>query len=154
MSSPTAKPLFLGGTPTSSGNVNTGELLFVRGGGRVTCFFSGSTLGDTLIYSGAGRVNNFIMHTQLQSGVPAVIYDAAVATSGGPFGLSGHKFIFATPPTWGINAVGSGVNNPFNPASQPVDMPFQSGLVVNLRSGNAGFSFSWTPETGPSFPNA
>ena len=151
MSTPVTKPLYLAGTNASSGSVQTAELIFTRGGGRTFCFFSGSTLGDTLIYSGAGRVNNYIMHTQLLSGIPAVIYDAALVTSGGPFGLSGHKFIFSTPPTWGGSA-GSGVNIPFNPAAQNVDMPFQSGLCVNTRSGNAGFTVSFTPEVDANFP--
>ena len=152
MSAPTPKPLYLAGTPTSSGSVQTEELLFSLGGGRATVFYSGSTLGDTLIYSGAGRVNSFTMHTQMQSGQAAVFYDAAVATSGGPFGQSGHKWIFSTPPTWGGAA--SGVYIPFNPAATVVDMPFQSGLCVNLRSGNAGVTISWTPEISPAFPNA
>lgn len=152
MSLPIQKPLYLAGTNASSGSVQTGELTFTEGGGRVTCFFSGSTLGDTLIFSGAGRVNVVTMHTQMQSGVSAFIYDAAVATSGGPFGLSGHKMIYATPPTWGGAA--SGVYLPLNPAGVLVDKVFQSGLCVNTRSGNAGFSFSWSPEVDQNFPNA
>lgn len=152
MSSPIQKPLYLAGTNASSGGVQTGEVLFTYGGGRVTTFYSGLPLGDTLIYSGAGRVNTFTMHTQMQSGVAAVFYDAAVATSGGPFGQSGHKWVVATPPTWGGAA--SGVLSPFVPNAVIVDMPFQSGLCVNLRSGCPGVTISWNPEVSPSFPNA
>ena len=163
MSTPINKPAFAAGVNTSSGSVQTGQLTFVLGGGRSFSQFSGALLsnsvlsggGEILIYSGPGRLDSCVMHTQMISGQSAVIYDAAVATSGGPFPLSGHKILFVTPPTWaGGVASTSGSALTYNPAPAPISMPFQSGLCCNIRSGVPGFTLSYTPEVSANFVGA
>lgn len=154
MSIPVKNPTFLAGTPRSSGDVQTGELQHVRGGGRAVTFMSGLPLGDSMIFSGAGRLNSILQHTQMASGLAVVLYDGALATSGGPFGLSGHKVIGIVPPTWAGGVQGSGSTTVFTGQPVNVDMPFQSGLLVNLRSGQPGFTVSFTPEVDLNFPNA
>lgn len=163
MSVPINKPCFITGTPRSSGDVFDGGILFVRGGGRAASQSSGhqpgnpgSGGGELLICSGAGRLLNILQHAQLASGLPVFFYDAAVATSGGPFYTSGHKIIGLVPPTWPGGALGvasSGTFVPFNGAVLTVDMPFQSGLCVNLRSGQPGWTISYTVEVDANFPN-
>lgn len=151
MSTPITKPAFVAGTNASSGSVQTGQLTFVRGGGRSFSVYSGNG-ADTLIYSGAGRVDSFVMHQQLTSGQAAFCYDGAVVISGGPFPLSGHKLLFATPPTWaGGVASTSGSALAFTSTSVNVGMPFQSGLCISARSGCPGFTLSYTPEVSANF---
>lgn len=163
MSTPVQKPAYVGGTNASSGSVQTGQLTLVRGGGRSFSQFSGALItnsalsggGEIMIYSGAGRLDSCIMHNQLSSGLVATFYDAAIATSGGPFPLSGHKILFVTPPTWaGGTASTSGSALAFNPNAVLIGQPFQSGLVVNIRSGNPGWTIDFSPEVSQVFPGA
>lgn len=98
--------------------------------------------GDVQLVSGAGRLNLILPHTTVTSGLTTVFYDAAVATSGGPFAASGHVILGVIPPTWTAN---SGVANA--PQARIVmEVPYRSGLCVNLRSGQLGFTYTYTPE--------
>lgn len=165
MSAPIQKICFIGGSPRSSGDVQTGEVQFVRGGGRAVSIFSGALFsgtvittppgsvpvnnaGDILLYSGGGRLNNLLQHVQMASGLAVTFYDAAVAVSGGPIPASGHKLIGIIPPTYPGGAAFSGIlpvmytGTPVN-----VDMPFQSGLCAHMASGSPGFTASFTPES-------
>lgn len=140
----------MAGTNASSGSVQTSQITFVRGGGRSVSFYSGNG-ADTLVYSGAGRLDCVVMHSQLSSGQSAFIYDAAVVISGGPYPASGHKLLFATPPTWaGGSTSGVGVP-PFVSTSLISCQPFQSGLCISARSGCPGFTVSFTPEVDGNF---
>ena len=155
MSQPIKKPCFIDGTPRSSGDVQTGEIQHVRGGGRAFTNFSGTAAGnDVLIYSGAGRLNSILQHTQMQSGQTVYFYDSAIATSGGPFAASGHKIVGILPATWSQGAPGSGAINQQTGQPLNVDFPFQSGLVAATRSGTPGFSVSYTVENSIAFPSA
>lgn len=108
---------------------------------------------DVLLFSGAGRLDLIMQHQPVQSGLSIYFYDTGVVTSGGPFPSSGHKIIGVLPPTWRVPTgvtVASGQTNFVD--SQPgfpiqVSMPFQSGLALNSRSGQAGVTVCWTPET-------
>lgn len=161
MGIPNRTPLRVAGSSVNSGNVNTGEWLTTRGGGQCATIYSGWNSGtslvaaggnagpavlggsDVLFVSGAGRLNT-IIPLLAASGVGVTFYDAAVATSGGPFVSSGHKILGVLPPnTWNGTSVLGG------PAPIPIDVPFQSGLCAAVRSGCAGFSITWTPETNP-----
>ena len=160
MSSPIRDPNFIGGTPRSSGDVQTGEIAWTLGGGRTASVFSGNAVlsgalnavptgitgggYDLQIYSGGGRLKSVMPHTISISGVNVVFYDAAVTTSGGPFPASGHKIIGFLPGNTG----GAGLSGSLNFANivYQYDMPFQSGLCAALKSGQAGFTVSWIPE--------
>ena len=157
MSTPVRDPNFIGGTPRSSGDVQTGELPYTFGGGRCASIYSGNAVlsgalvaaygaagtgYDVVLYSGPGRLKTIQPHVQI-SGVAIAFYDAAAVASGGPFAASGVKILGTIPAnTWalpgGVFATG--------PAVYQFDMPFQSGLAVALKSGQPGFTVSWTPE--------
>ncbi len=153
VSVPRSKPTYIAGTPRSSGDVQTGEIPITRGGGRCASFPSGLVTADAMIYSGAGRLASVLITNQAAtSGSQILFYDAAAATSGGPYATSGHKVIGATP-----GSFQGGVASGFNPSVLAgsvliFDMPFQSGLAVGglasaVRSGSAGFTVSFTPES-------
>ena len=150
MATPRRKPLFIAGTPRSSGDVQTGEITWTRGGGRAASFLSGQNAGDALIYGGAGRLNTLLVLTAApSSGSTVLFYDSAVATSGGPFLGSGHKTLAVIPPLFSPSPT-SGLS----PFAVPgyvgdLDVPFQSGLCVACvsRSGSAGFAVTYTPES-------
>jgi len=163
MSVPIKEPTYLAGSPRASGDIQTGEIPFTRGGGRTSCVFSGSLLtntaltaapgavqsgGQILLFSGAGRLNNVLVHQFLTSGQPVWFYDAGTITVSG-ISVSGQKIIHLIPNNFpAALAVASGntqtvVN--WNWTYQ-VDMPFQSGLCVAAASGAPGFTVSFTPE--------
>lgn len=169
MSQPTKSPCFIAGTPRSSGDPFTGELLNAHAGGRTATLYSGlpsgsiytdglgavrtaSTAngGDLLLWSGAGRLNSLLVHTLAVSGQNAIFYDASVATSGGPFQASGHRIIGILPTYW------SGANDRWYATAQPmtIDMPFSSGLCVRTQSGVPGFTASFSVEVGTTYPSA
>jgi len=166
---PGGGPTYIAGTPRSSGDVQTGEIQFIRGGGRAGTVYSGAAAvaavcggpyapavagGEVQFWSGAGRLNALLQHIALTSGLGVTFYDAAVITSGGPFAASGHKIIGIIPPTWpGGSYSGTGLNI-WNGAVVNVDMPFQSGLCAHTASGCPGFTVSWTPEVNQNWPNA
>ena len=108
---------------------------------------------DVLLFSGAGRLDLVMFTNLIASGQPTFFYDAAPPlSSGGPFSLSGHKIlaVINQPGTTFISPIASGqnlfVNFPPPGLPQLIQMPFQSGLCVNSRSGQAGFTAGWTPE--------
>lgn len=152
MSVPRTKPTFIAGTPRSSGDVQTGQFQTTPGGGRAFSLLSGLILSDTMIYSGAGRLDQIvIINSAPTSGSQLLFYDAAAVSSGGPYAASGHKVI-GTIPTPFLPSPTSGIN-PFAQAGAVINvgMPFQSGLAVGgpgagVRSGSCGFSLSFTPE--------
>lgn len=146
MSTPRRRPTFLAGSPRSSGDVQTGELNWTRGGGRVYTSFSG-VIVDTLVYSGGGRLNTLTVFDTypLASGGGAYFYDGHVATSGGPFSTSGHQILgIIFPYTSGTSTIGTPIGQPI-----PIDMPFRSGLIAAPfgGSGGPGFTISYTPES-------
>lgn len=170
---PVNNPCYLNGNAYNSGDVKTGELQTIRGGGRCITVFSGNAIlsgvlpaagtatgnaannggYDLLVWSGAGRLNSIMPLAQIQSGLPTLFYDSAVNTSGGPFAASGHKIVGQLPGTfaggaWSGLGIVAWTGGPIN-----VDLPFQSGLVIALKSGQAGFTCSFTPENSSAFPN-
>lgn len=165
MSQPVTKPCFLSQTPRSSGDVFTGEIQFVRGGGRGACIWSGALLpnltatpsgslasgGHVILYAGAGRLNHAFPQVLMTSGLPVFFYDAgAIAPSG--TSVSGQKLIGILPPTFAGAQSGNPTSiNPGVPISY--DFPFNSGLCAAVPSGTPGFSVSFTPEVSAAFPN-
>lgn len=169
MSIPVSKPCFIAGTPRSSGDVQTGEVTWTRGGGRTACVWSGSLLtnaaltgapgavqsgGHILLFSGAGRLNTILPHALLTSGQAVTFYDAgSVALSG--ISVSGQRFIGIIPQTMRAPLVALSGNQALTVAWQDrieVDMPFSSGLCVAAASGAPGFTCSFTPEVNSNFP--
>jgi hypothetical protein len=127
----------------------------INGPGTTSPSVSGP--GDFQLWSGAGRLDTImVIQSQIISGLmnPVIFYDAAVATSGGPFILSGHKVIGQIPPYINVTSgqfVLSGNTNwttsqvGFSNANTNV-LPFTSGLCVALRSGQPAFSIGFSPE--------
>lgn len=113
------------------------------GGYKSQTFFSGAA-GDTLIWSGGGRLNQILPLTVTTSGQQAVFYDSNVATSGGPFPASGHAVIGILP---GSQAGASGAVAAA-PAQTPIVLgtPFVSGLVVHTQSGGGPFTVFFSTE--------
>jgi hypothetical protein len=163
MSTPVKNPTFLAGTPRSSGDVQTGEVSWTRGGNRTSCVWSGSLLtnaaltgapgavqsgGQILLFSGAGRLNSVVVHQFMQSGQPVWFYDAAGPTVSG-VSVSGQRIIAVVPGTSPANpGVASGqfqVSVQWSHYLQP-DAPFQSGLCAGAASGSPGFTVSYIPE--------
>lgn len=148
MSVPTRSPLRMAGAILNSGGLNTGEVNFADGGER-TYWSASGVAADTLIQSGAGRLNVVTQLTQLASGRAVIFYDSAIATSGGPFSASGHKALFTIQPTFSPG-VWSGVapRADWNLPQKP-QMAFQSGLVAApvVNSGTCSFAVGYTLET-------
>lgn len=98
---------------------------------------------DVMIASGRGRLCQIVPHQSFLSlsGVQVNFYDSDSPISGGPIPTSGHDLV-------GSIAAGWGVSGQFTPAGYPINinMPYQSGLCVNSRSGQPGFTVSWSPE--------
>lgn len=147
---PTNKPLVLAGTPLMSGTPNTGQLSYTLGGSKTFTAYSGTAGGDANIWVGGGRLDRGFVHNALASlvlsGKPIVLYDSAVAVSGGPLATSGHNVV-------GILSVGSlaGVNTlsgvqVIGGAIQDLGgMVFTSGLCYTGTSGQPGFTVGYTP---------
>lgn len=157
----TKSPLNLAGAQVNSGLPNTGEQRLTQGGDQAASIYSGqvapvltgapgavATGADILLYSGAGRLKDILVHQGALSGVAIMFYDAAVVTSGGPFALSGHKHIGIIPASPPTGASGSFVAA----GTYAFDFPFSSGLCVNSRSGQPGFTVTWIPDTNRAFP--
>lgn len=143
MSTPIRKPCFVAGTPRASGDVQTGQIHMTQGGGRAHTIYSGlPASADLMVHQGAGRLDAIHPHMS-QSGVGTIIYDGAVATSGGPFAASGHKILAVIPANFHTPFLNS------FPAIIPIGAPYQSGLIVAVKSGQIGVTLSYTPETLP-----
>lgn len=173
---PVVNPCFLSYNPRCSGDLKTGEIQHVRGGGRCASLYSGalfsgttqpaagtnlvqlSNAGEMLFWSGAGRLNSVTVLAMMQSGQAVVFYDSAVLTSGGPFAASGHKILGRIPQTLEPASSFLGASGTFTSflTSQPFyfDCPFTSGLCMNTRSGAPGITIQWTPEVSNAFAPA
>ncbi len=163
MSVPVKNPTYLAGTPRSSGDVQAGEVVFTRGGGRASCVWSGSLLtnaaltaapgavqsgGHILLFSGAGRLNTVVVHQFIGSGQPVFFYDAGTIAPSG-VSVSGQKIIGIIPAT--MPAVLTTLSGSFQMGRtwndvMVLDMPFQSGLCAGAASGSPGFTASFIPE--------
>lgn len=157
MSVSTRNPLRMAGANLASGNVNTGELSFNRGGAQAGCFYSGAFLqgtaaapgslgsgGNYLLVSGAGRLNTVAIHQNIQvlSGVAITFYDSAVIKlSGVAVSASGQRILTTTIAPGGVSG-----QQTLSNVNMQVDAPFQSGLCVEALSGAPGFTWTYTPE--------
>ena len=109
MSIPVKSPHTIAGTPRSSGDINTGEIPWTRGGGRSATVYSGAIAmgvtaagtgalvsgGSIMLFSGAGRLNSFTAiwpagvalagngEAGCISGQPIVAYDSAALAGSG-----------------------------------------------------------------------
>lgn len=145
---PTIKPTVNIGSVLTSGDPNTGQMCYTQGGSKTFSKLSGVVGPDVNIWVGGGRLDASFFHDSALlalSGQAVVFYDSAVAVSGGPLSTSGHKIVGVLAPT-GFQADtsvsgaalrgGIVINHGF---------PFTSGLCVTTRSGQAGFSATFTP---------
>ncbi len=152
----------MAGACVNSGNVNTGEINYTRGGARTFCVYSGAlllgsggsiplaaaTTGHALWYSGAGRLNVILPH-QGVSGAAGFFYDSAVVARSGTatYTESGYRVVGVVPAnTFGLVGVTGGGPVPIN-----CEVPFFSGLCGCFPSGMAGVTFTITPETNQPF---
>lgn len=159
MSVTTRNPLRVAGAFTYSGGPNTNELAVTNGGavcvsvysGGLINFGSGSTNlrpvvhsgGHAVYWSGPGRLNYVIPH-QAISGVQGQVYDSAAVAASGVASVTAAILAIIPANTIGWNgSLGAG---PF-PIESP--LPFSSGLALNLASGCAGVTLSFTPEVNP-----
>lgn len=151
-------PHRMAGAVVSSGNLDTGEVAWTRGGQRLVSFFSGGPLqlgsgsvapvaqtGDHAIFwSGAGRLNTVFPH-QAISGVAVHFYDSAVVARSGPntYRESGYGLLAVIPANTWDNQGGT-----LEQIHKPIhfDTPFYSGLAVIGASGVPGVTFTFTPE--------
>ncbi len=153
MSTPRQDPLVVMGTPRSSGDVQTGETCWTRGGGRAATIYSGGFLGGIgfapgsvktgdhiLLYSGGGRLNT-VFPLSAASGVAGLFYDAGTVAASGIAVLSGYKIVGLVP----ANTFGTNVTT--GPMQIQFDIPFQSGLCIANISGVIGFTVTYTPES-------
>ena len=161
MSLASRKPVRMAGAVLNSGNLDTGEVLWNRGGMRTASVYSGSddyTLsgqlmhvpggvgsgaGGFIIYSGGGRLNTYIPHAAVSGLVPPVFYDSVGALASGPFlGGNPRRILYQAPANTIelTHFLGAG------PVPVVLDVPFQSGLCVFYRSGAIGFTVTFTPE--------
>lgn len=169
--------LRLVGACVNSGTPNTGEQRATYGGGQVSCIYSGmvsgvSVLGapgaipntpaqgaDIQLWSGPGRLKDVLVCQSVASGQQFTFYDAAVATSGGPFVASGHNVLGFVPA--GVSGITGAfglvmtVGLPTVAAGQVLsyDTPFHSGLCLAMKSGVPGLSISFCPDIIPTGPN-
>ena len=134
------QPLYQSVGGTRSFNIYSGGLITHGSGGKVPLSNPGT--GDSVWFSGAGRVNSVVVHGRL-SGTPSVLYDAVVTARSGISALeSGVQCLFFVPG----NSFG-GENGMFGegpPVYRP-DTPFFSGLALQSRSGALGMTVYYTP---------
>jgi hypothetical protein len=113
------------------------------GGTRVYTHYSGVVGPDILIASGAGRLDAaFFLDSALVSlsGQPVTFYDGA-PVSGGPLAASSHKVLGVLAPQADTGTSGAALRG-----GKIVNFGFvfSSGLVHSTRSGQPGFSVSFT----------
>lgn len=123
----------------------TGQVQQTVGGNRTFSAYSGAVGADAVIVTGGGRLDKAFFHggnVLGLSGLPVVFYDSAVPVSGGPIVASGHKIVGVL--SFPLQTLASG--NAFYGGS-PVDIGvvFSSGLCHSSRSGQIGFTASYTP---------
>ena len=151
------KPVRMVGGIINSGNLDTGEVAWTRGGQKVATIQSGAdaiaprlfaspgAIGSgtsAILWSGTGGRLNTIIALQAISGVAqALFYDSAGALASGPL-MSGNvsRVVIGVLPANTFGGVGLG-----GPIPIAVDAPFYSGLCVAALSGCAGFTAIWTP---------
>lgn len=102
---------------------------------------------DVCLWSGPGRLATINLHVLQGSGTQINFYDSNIPISGGFIPASGHVPI-AVVPSLLIGAALSGQPAPQNPSLGYTDWqtPFRLGLCVNSRSGQPGFTVTFTPE--------
>lgn len=177
MSLSTRSPTRVAGGNYNSGAPYTGEQTLTLGGDFKATIWSGMVSGvslagapgavcgvntaggaDVLFFSGAGRLKDVLVfntYAGIVSGGPVVFYDSPTPTSGGPFAASGHKIIGIIPAGLGFGPGGSsGFAQVVNGQVLAFDMPFNSGLCANLKSGAPGFTVTYDPESIPQPPYA
>lgn len=145
---PTRNPTIIAGTTFESGTPNTGQIPYTLGGAKTFTVFSGVVGPDILIHAGAGRLDATFFHDSALialSGQPVVFYDAAVAVSGGPLAASGHKVVGVLAPSDELSATGISGAALRGGQVRNFGFTYTSGLVYTTRSGQAGFSVSYTP---------
>ena len=165
---------FVGAT-VNSGAVNTGEQRQTYGGGQVSTIYSGMVSGvsilgavgaiantvaqgaDLMLWSGPGRLKDVLILQGVVSGQQTTFYDGALATSGGPFVASGHRILGIIPAGTAtfpgvFGLLGSGLPTVLAGQVLSYDMPFHSGLIVNMKSGGQGMTVSFSPEVNPVGP--
>lgn len=101
---------------------------------------------DVFLHSGPGRLHCIIptgAAVLSLSGVPVNVYDGAAAVSGGPLSTSGHV---------PLGTVGGpfGASGQFTQPGVAVvyNVPFNSGLIFNSRSGQSAVTIVWTSGNG------
>jgi hypothetical protein len=145
MSQSTPKPCLNAGTIILSGAPNTGQTLATLGGLRTHTVFSGAVGPDILITAGEGRLDAAFFHDSAiiaLSGQPVIFYDSAVAVSGGPLATSGHKVVGVLAPKADTGISGAALRGG---DVKTYGFPFSSGLCYTTRSGQAGWSVTYTP---------
>jgi len=131
--------------------------LTAQGGTRAAAIYSGANApgltaapnavavgSDVLFWSGAGRLAEVVLHGQQAAGTGITFYDAAAPISGGPIYTSGHVPLAFIAGNTG-QAVVSGQPT-LAGGVIPIGMPFRYGLCVNSRSGQIGYTVSWSPD--------
>lgn len=144
---PAKNPMQLVGSPVESGVPNTGQLQMTQGGDRVHTIFSGTAGGDANIWVGGGRIDAGFFHDSaiaIHSGQAVTFYDSAVAVSGGPLAASGHKVVAVLAPPTNVRADLSG-GKFYGGEMRNFGFTFSSGLCFTGRSGQPGWSISYTP---------
>ena len=115
----------------------------------LTCAPGAVAVGsDVLLFSGAGRLSTVVMHQVLASGVAINFYDAVAPISGGPLYTSGHIPMAFIPGNLGLGTFASGTAIPTSPSPGAFifNTPFTKGLCVNSRSGQPGFTVTFSPD--------
>ena len=134
------QPLYQSVGGTRSFNIYSGGLITHGSGGKVPLSDPGT--GDSVWFSGAGRVNTVIPHNA-GSGQVSVLYDSVVTARSGISALeSGIQAIFFM--TGNTNGGNNGIFNEGPPIFR-VDTPFFSGLALQARSGVTGMTVYYTP---------
>ena len=145
---PTNKPVILAGTTLMSGDANTGQQLFTQGGTRTHTIFSGTAGGDAAIFVGAGRLDAAFFHPGAQlalSGQSVMFYDAASPYSGGPIPASGQTKVVGVLATVAASRPAASGDVFQGGVVQQFGFAFTSGLCFQGRSGQFGWSASYTP---------
>lgn len=143
---PTNKPTSMVGTILNSGSPNTGQLPLTQGGDHMATSWSGTAGGDACLWVGGGRLDAAFFHDSAilaLSGQPVTFYDAAVAVSGG--GGSGYKIVGQLSPGMWLNLTNASGAPLRGGEVRSFGFVFTSGLCYASKSGQPGFSVSFTP---------